>query len=153
MGREQDAWLDRSSRGDIITWLNGEKRAALEASGNLSFSREHHIPLAPNLFSVLQKMDAMRKELNETCKFDSQHTQVSTSSTSLIFLKKAQLACYPGNGTHYVKHLDAFVGGSSRRITCLYYLNFDWKSSDGGCLRIHKDGTTKDVEPIGGNST
>jgi hypothetical protein len=47
----------------------------------------------------------------------------------------------PGNGTHYVKHLDSFsdkntsnTPDSSRRLTFLYYLN---SSCEGGQLRVH----------------
>eukprot|EP01114_Cavostelium_apophysatum_P023867 TRINITY_DN9130_c0_g1_i2.p1 TRINITY_DN9130_c0_g1~~TRINITY_DN9130_c0_g1_i2.p1 ORF type:complete len:155 (+),score=31.03 TRINITY_DN9130_c0_g1_i2:375-839(+) len=124
MGRGDDAWKDTSVRGDEITWLNNEKREALKDS-------------APTMYELLFKIESMRKELNETCEFDSHHMQ-------------SQLACYPGNGTHYAKYLDAYVGGTTRRVTILYYLNFDWKPENGGCLRVHNvDGTTRDVEPIG----
>jgi len=57
-----------------------------------------------------------------------------------LALKKTQihLTCYPGNGARYVRHLDAFVGASDRRITCIYYLNNTWASTAGGCLRLYQ---------------
>ena len=44
--------------------------------------------------------------------------------------------------------MDAFVGGTTRRLTCLYYLNPNWVHDDGGCLRLYLKNETKDVEPI-----
>ena len=46
------------------------------------------------------------------------------------------LACYPGNGTHYVRHVDNPAGGNHRLLTCLVYLNEAWRTEDGGQLRI-----------------
>ncbi len=50
---------------------------------------------------------------------------------------EVQLAHYAGNGESYVRHLDAFAGAESRRMTAILYLNSAWKWSDGGQLRLH----------------
>lgn len=67
-------------------------------------------------------------------------------------LLKVQIACYPGQATRYVRHLDAFKGGANRRLTVLYYLNTEWQNSHGGQLRIWgidgKSDNYKDIEPI-----
>ena len=110
MGKEDKKWTSKHIRGDVHIWLtNG--RDKLKSS-------------CPELVDLLQRMQALADELNAACQFESQQTQV-------------QLACYPGNRTGYVRHLDAFVGGASRRITVLYYLNPGWKPSDGGKLRMY----------------
>ena len=47
----------------------------------------------------------------------------------------AMVACYPGEGTHYVKHVDN-PNGDGRCITAIYYINRNWKPEVGpeSCL-------------------
>ncbi|XP_077782184.1 prolyl hydroxylase EGLN3 isoform X3 [Podarcis muralis] len=62
----------------------------------------------------------------------------------------AMVACYPGNGTGYVRHVDN-PNGDGRCITCIYYLNKNWDSKlHGGILRIFPEGKSyvADVEPL-----
>ncbi|MBN3300983.1 EGLN3 protein, partial [Amia calva] len=63
---------------------------------------------------------------------------------------KAMVACYPGNGTGYVKHVDN-PNGDGRCVTCIYYLNKNWEAKEhGGVLRIFPEGKSyvADIEPI-----
>lgn len=65
---------------------------------------------------------------------------------------KAMVACYPGSGAHYVKHVDN-PNRDGRCITSIYYLNLNWDvHSLGGLLRIFPEGWREDkvadIEPI-----
>uniref|UniRef100_A0A3Q3WIS9 hypoxia-inducible factor-proline dioxygenase n=1 Tax=Mola mola TaxID=94237 RepID=A0A3Q3WIS9_MOLML len=59
------------------------------------------------------------------------------------------VACYPGNGTGYVKHVDN-PSHDGRCITCIYYLNKNWTEEHGGVLRIFPEGKSyvADVQPL-----
>ncbi len=62
------------------------------------------------------------------------------------------LACYPGGGTHYKRHVDN-PSRDGRKITAILYLNKDYVATrDGGQLRIHRpDGSCYyDIEPFFG---
>lgn len=58
-------------------------------------------------------------------------------------------AVYP-EGSYYKKHLDRFQRDSGRTISCVLYLNRDWKDGDGGQLRIYNNETYMDLNPVFG---
>ncbi|XP_062996005.1 prolyl hydroxylase EGLN2 [Elgaria multicarinata webbii] len=63
---------------------------------------------------------------------------------------KAMVACYPGNGMGYVRHVDN-PHGDGRCVTCIYYLNRQWDSKvHGGILQIYPEGRSvvANIEPI-----
>jgi Rps23 Pro-64 3,4-dihydroxylase Tpa1-like proline 4-hydroxylase len=64
---------------------------------------------------------------------------------------RAMVACYPGGGTLYKRHIDN-PSGDGRCITCIYYLNKGWKVEEhGGLLRIFPESfqsKVADIEPI-----
>merc|ERR1719397_482569 len=64
---------------------------------------------------------------------------------------RAMVACYPGQGSHYVKHVDN-PNRDGRCITVIYYLNPDWRpETDGGALKIYStcvEGVVAEVDPF-----
>lgn len=63
---------------------------------------------------------------------------------------EVQVAAYPGRGEGYARHRDAFLGGRSRLVTAIVYLNAGWRPADGGCLRVFLGGLERDIEPLDG---
>jgi SM-20-related protein len=62
-----------------------------------------------------------------------------------------QLAFYEAPNRGYDRHVDAFRGPQSRRVTAICYLNEGWKASDGGALRLFlNDGETVEILPEAG---
>lgn len=69
---------------------------------------------------------------------------------SLCYLSLAgsefHMAKYPV-GSHYDRHLDQFNGRNNRQITILIYLNDQWKTGDGGELKMYREGGDMLIEP------
>lgn len=107
-------------RGDEITWVSGAER------GN----------------------DAIRFLLNVIDKLVS--VTAAKLGKTISQRSKAMVACYPGNGAGYVKHVDN-PNSDGRCITCIYYLNRNWSAAEhGGVLRIFPEGKpfVADIEPL-----
>lgn len=70
-----------------------------------------------------------------------------------LYELEAHFALYPP-GTYYRKHLDQFRGIGERTLSCVLYLNDDWREQDGGVLRIYTEPEAPDVSvavmPVGG---
>jgi len=67
-----------------------------------------------------------------------------------LFEFEGHLAAYPP-GTFYRKHIDRFQNDSLRTLTTILYLNPDWRTEDGGQMRLYLDGEQfLDVLPQGG---
>jgi len=64
---------------------------------------------------------------------------------------KMMVACYPGGGSHYVRHVDN-PNKDGRVVTAIYYLNKHWNSeTDGGSLQIYSqvnNGAPVKIEPV-----
>ena len=129
VGREHLA-INKTIRGDSIYWLNEDNATAAQKS-------------------YLQQMEHLRSSLN-------QHLYLG------LFGLECHLAAYPV-GTFYKKHLDCFASNdlnqSQRKISCIVYLNQDWKIEDGGQLRLYLNESDQsnneksmDILPIAGRA-
>jgi len=98
--------------------------------------------LDPNALSTTQ---------NEYWKF-IEELKVQVNRTFFFGLHdfEAHYAVYP-EGAFYKKHLDQFTKTPHRFVSCLLYLNKNWKPEEGGQLRIYKNGTDEtdfiDIQP------
>lgn len=54
-----------------------------------------------------------------------------------LFDYECHVAWYPAGG-FYARHLDAFRGRRSRRVSTVLYLNRDWTEDDGGSLVLYQ---------------
>ncbi|KAL0968971.1 hypothetical protein UPYG_G00220670 [Umbra pygmaea] len=111
----------RNIRGDKIAWVSGVERGC-EA---INF-----------LLTLIDKLVS--------------HCVCRLGKSVIRERSKGMVACYPGNGTGYVKHVDN-PNADGRCVTCIYYLNKNWNSEEhGGILRIFPEGKScvVDVEPL-----
>ncbi|KAF4083521.1 hypothetical protein AMELA_G00142980 [Ameiurus melas] len=108
-------------RGDKITWIEGKE------------------PGCEKIAALMSRMDDIVR-----------HCNGKLGNYRINGRTKAMVACYPGKGTGYVRHVDN-PNGDGRCVTCIYYLNKDWNAKEhGGILRIFPDGKTQfaDIEPL-----
>jgi SM-20-related protein len=108
-------------RGDSIFWLS-------ETSENTSVQ------------AYFSKMHLLRSALNQHLFMNVQELET-------------HLAVYPV-GSVYEKHLDQFQHGEiaqARQLSSVLYLNQDWRTEDGGALRLHvSDSNYIDISPTAG---
>uniref|UniRef100_A0A1A8SK67 hypoxia-inducible factor-proline dioxygenase n=3 Tax=Nothobranchius TaxID=28779 RepID=A0A1A8SK67_9TELE len=111
----------KSIRGDKIAWVSGTERGCEAISFLLA--------LVDRLVSVCSSRLG-NKAIRER--------------------SQAMVACYPGNGAGYVKHVDN-PNCDGRCLTCIYYLNKNWDPKEhGGVLRIFPEGKPymADIKPL-----
>ncbi|HJZ88867.1 MAG TPA: 2OG-Fe(II) oxygenase [Polyangia bacterium] len=109
--------LDPSQRGDEVAWIEPHGQAASSA-----------------LSALCERFELLRRALNRTAWLGLDRFDV-------------QAARYPGGGTHYARHRDAFSDRPSRRVTAIYYANPGWGAAAGGLLRLHSTDRPTDIAP------
>ena len=90
--------------------------------------------------ATLDRFEALRRTLNR-------HLLLG------LFELEALFAAYPPGAT-YRTHVDRFRDDASRLLSFVLYLNRDWRSADGGALRLYLAAADRapfvDVVPLGG---
>jgi hypothetical protein len=128
---------DATARGDSVRWLDGS---------------DSKLPALSALSQWLrgELMDAVRG----ACERAPRGSNPAAGSAPALILEAhtslpiSMLACYPGGGARFVRHVDNSAETPDlRAVTAVLYLNGAWHTSDGGTLRIH------DVAPSGGSGS
>ncbi|XP_063287204.1 prolyl hydroxylase EGLN2 [Pelobates fuscus] len=111
----------KNIRGDQIAWVEGKE------------------PGCENIGALMSRID----EVIMNC-------SGQLGSYIINGRTKAMVACYPGNGMGYVRHVDN-PNRDGRCLTCIYYLNQNWDTKvHGGLLQIFPEGRSvvANIEPI-----
>lgn len=114
----------KNVRGDLVTWVDSAS-----------------YPEMKYLLAAVRLTDEIIAVMGN----DQRLAACNIKSRSSIMV-----ACYPGQGTRYKRHVDN-PSSDGRKLTTILYLNEHYDSSrDGGLLRIYKpDGSAfYDIEPI-----
>lgn len=80
-------------------------------------------------------------------------TELRLTINREFFLGLTEIECHFASypiGSFYKRHLDQFKNSGSRLITCILYLNNDWKAEDSGFLRLYLDNEERDIFPEAG---
>ncbi|MCK6504232.1 2OG-Fe(II) oxygenase [Myxococcota bacterium] len=109
--------------GRLVPALRADRAATLEELG-----------ADPVLEAVWAWFDRLRQALVEA-------TWVGLPRFSV------QLACYPGGGARYARHVDALPGDTNRLFTAIVYLNPAWQPEHGGRLRAWVRGQPRELDP------
>ncbi|KAF7663330.1 hypothetical protein LDENG_00211910 [Lucifuga dentata] len=113
----------RSIRGDQIAWVEGCEPGS-------------------------RSIGALMAHIDEAVMYSAANGQLG--DCVINGRTKAMVACYPGNGAGYVRHVDN-PNGDGRCITCIYYLNKNWDVKvQGGLLQIYPEGknVVANIEPL-----
>lgn len=108
---------DTATRGDLIKFFTVDE------------------PASPALSGYFVLMDDIREALNAD-------GEVIQTVRGELERSKFMCACYPGNGTGYVRHRDAWPQRPGRKLTLILYLNEKWQPADGGCLQLWPEAST-----------
>jgi len=126
-GERSSHYHDPSSRGDVVRWIDGTER---------------HAPACAALTQWLrgELLDTVR----EACMAAPPGSNPAAGDAPYLHLEEgtslpiAMLACYPGGGARFKRHVDnSPEAPDTRVVTAILYLNSSWTAADGGTLRIY----------------
>lgn len=100
---------------------SGDAVVINEIRGDYTYWLERTIDLELN--PIFEALDELKQMINRYC---------FLSLSSYEF----HLAHYP-KGSFYKKHLDQFAERNNRLVSVVIYLNRNWKSGDGGELKVY----------------
>lgn len=80
-------------------------------------------PWSPSVEALLSELELLRLALNRAYVLG-------------LFDLELHFACYQP-GSAYARHVDQCVGGASRVLSLVLYLNHDWHGEEGGVLRLY----------------
>jgi len=143
MGLMQSASTGKNSSAHILSALRGDFTHWLDTTISKPSSNQIDSMI------YIKFMESLRQLLNQTLFLG-------------LFDFETHYAIYPA-GTGYSKHLDQFQQNnlmqaniSARKISSILYLNQNWKTHDGGQLRLYLEAEhleakkNIDIEPISG---
>jgi len=121
-------------RGDYIGWFDGKE------------SEGWNPALFPDyVLKVSTLVNELKDHLSPSLAKARKGLEKVTSRS------RCMVTCYPPGGK-YTKHVDnGGAHSNGRRLTCLFYLNEDWKEGDGGELVVYEKGgkIVKDkIQPV-----
>ncbi len=113
ISRNQDLHLNLNVRDDRMTWLDQDLIQKCKENGLI------------NEALSLERFDLAMLQLQETL---NQQLWLGLKSYEI------QIAVYQPLSNGYQAHLDSFKGKRNRMISCVWYLNENWKDNEGGAL-------------------
>ena len=145
-GRELTAAL----RGDCRTSSGrGDFRAAAVGSGE---RRQTRTELRSDEIRWLQQPASSEPQRSCLDRFEQLRLTLNRTLQLGLFEFESHFARYPA-GAFYARHIDQLRADSHRKLSCVLYLNENWKPEHGGELRLYLDGDGaqfEDVLPQGG---
>lgn len=128
IGCSRETQSNRTIRNDRVIWVDGYEDGCVEINN-----------LIQTLCSVITNSSRL-----------SLYSNTGLDKVNINKRTKAHVACYPGSGTRYIKHVDN-PNNDGRVITAIYYLNKNWNTKrDGGLLRMFPAGMNEvaNIEPL-----
>lgn len=149
-GRLEQSWSEKIDSVGNVTKFYKEGVFACEPDGKDYYE-------APDLVTYMSVLlQTLPELLNQSCDKEESIEPFGLSVTSF----NAKLAVTSAGGSVYPLHIDNPQGievGDTRKLTCILYLNPDYKQEDAGELRIFRDEAEEnaedcfvDIKPDGG---